>query len=179
MARAPLLTVPDEGAAWVVSDALTAGGVTVEVEHAAAEHPYTVNALARPMRLWVPAEQLERARSLLAALEQEIASDEKDVSAQATAAEEVASTVPNKGRSGYWSLYFLTLVVITLLGAVSYLNSDEIESWFFSAWAIIWAALALILTHAFGRRRVGATVVLNLLIAVPAAAIAALLLHWR
>ena len=70
--------------------------------------------------------------------------------------------------------------MITLLGAVSYLNSDEIDTWsLFSAWATIWAALALILTHAFGRRRVGPTVVLNLLAAVPAAAIAALLLHLR
>jgi hypothetical protein len=184
MARAPLVTVPDEGAAWVVRDALTVGGVTAEVEPAGAEHPYAGNALARPMRIWVPAEQLERARSLLAALEEEIANDERDLAAQAeTAGQGQAADVPATRRSGYWFLYFLIEVVIILLGAASYLaNPDQIGSghrdggsWpFLGAWAAVWASLALVLTRAFGRRKVGRTVLVNIVAALLTGAIASL-----
>jgi hypothetical protein len=188
MARAPLVTVPDEGAAWIVRDALTAGGVTVQVEPAGAEHPYAVNALARPMRVWVPAEQLDRARSLLAALEEEIGNDDKQLSAEAMAAGHgQAAAVPGPPRSGFWFLYFLTLVVVILLGAIGYLTDPhrveslglgEARSWpFWSAWATAWAALALVLTHLFGRRRVGRTALLNVVAALLAAAIAFLLLQ--
>jgi len=190
MARAPLVTVPDEGAAWMVRDALTSRGLTVEVEPAGAEHPYAVNALARPWRIWVPAEQLERARSLLAALEEEIANDEQDLSAQATAAGPAqAAEVPANRPSGPWFLYFLTLVVVLILGAVCYLaDPSEIDRmgfadplvWpFASAWATGWAALALVLTRAFGRRRVGRTVLLNLVAALLAGGIALLLIQLR
>jgi hypothetical protein len=86
MARAPLVTVPDEGAAWMVRDALTAEGIGVEVERAGPDHPYAANALANPMRLFVATEDLDRARALLAALEAEMAGSEDELQAQAMAA---------------------------------------------------------------------------------------------
>jgi hypothetical protein len=185
MARAPLVTVPDEGAAWIVRDALTAAGVTVEVERAGAEHPYAANALARPMRVWVPAEQLDRARSLLAALEDEIRNDEEELSAEAMAAGPAQTAALAAPRSGFWFLYFLTLVVVILLGATGYLTDPhraeslglgQARSWsFWSAWATAWAVLALVLTRFFGRRSVRRTVLLNLIAALLATAIAVLL----
>ena len=86
MARAPLVAVPDEGAAWLVRDALADGGVTAEVERAGPEHPYMTSVLAHPMRIFVPAEQLEQARLLLAGLEAELASHPEELAAQALAA---------------------------------------------------------------------------------------------
>jgi len=86
MGRTALVTVPDEGAAWMVRDALAAGGVTCEVEAAGADHPYTANALAKPMRIFVAPEQLAEARRLLAALEGELANHDEDLTAQALAA---------------------------------------------------------------------------------------------
>jgi hypothetical protein len=180
MARAPLVTVPDEGAAWIVRDALTARGVTTEVEPAGPEHPYTANALARPMRIWVPAEQLDRARSLLAALEEEIANDDEELSAEAMGAENAPAAAPAR-KSGYWFLYTLTLVVIIFMGAICYLTDPgEIDrlsiddtSWrFWSAWATGWAGLALVLTHFLGRRRVGRTLLLNVIAALLGAGLA-------
>jgi hypothetical protein len=85
MARAPLVTVPDEGAAWMVRDALSTEGISVEVERAAPDHPYTANALAKPMRLFVAEEDLERARAVLASLEAEIASSQDELHAEALA----------------------------------------------------------------------------------------------
>jgi hypothetical protein len=86
MARVALVTVPDEGAAWTVRDALSADGITVEIERAGLDHPYTANALAKPMRVFVAAEDLERARAALAALEAEIAGSEDELHAAALAA---------------------------------------------------------------------------------------------
>jgi hypothetical protein len=86
MARAPLVTVPDEGAAWMVRDALSADGIEVQVERAGPDHPYTANALAKPMRLFVAEQDLERARGLLAALEAEIAGSDDELHAEALAA---------------------------------------------------------------------------------------------
>jgi hypothetical protein len=178
MARRSLVTVPDEGAAWVVRDALAAGGVTAEVEPAGAEHPYATTALARPMRVWVPAEQLAHARNLLAALEEEIAGDEKDLSAQASAAGQVEAADAPARRSGYWFLYNLVLVVAMLMGAICWLGAAGVRSEtqrraFPSAWATVWAVLALVLTRTFGRRRIGRTILLNLLAALLSGAIAA------
>jgi hypothetical protein len=185
MARAALVTVPDEGAAWIVRDALTSRGVTVEVEPAGAEHPYAANALARPMRVWVPAEELDRARSLLAALEEEIANDETELSAEALGAGEAqAAGAAASPRSGYWFLYFLSLFVIILIGGICYIaNPHEIEGlgisperWTFSSgWITAWASLALVVTHLFGRRRVGRTILLNVIVGLLTAAIALLL----
>jgi hypothetical protein len=70
----------------MVRDALAAGGVICEVEAAGADHPYTANALARPMRIFVAPEQLAEARRLLAALEGELANHDEDLTAQALAA---------------------------------------------------------------------------------------------
>lgn len=90
MGRTALVTVPDEGAAWVVRDALAAGGVTCEVERVGLENPYSANALARQMRIFVADEQLVEARRLLAALEGELASDEDDLAAEAVGAGRLA-----------------------------------------------------------------------------------------
>jgi hypothetical protein len=86
MARAPLVTVPDEGAAWMVRDALSSEGISVEVERARPDHPYTASALAKPMRLYVAEEDLDHARVLLAALEAEIAGSQDELNADALAA---------------------------------------------------------------------------------------------
>jgi hypothetical protein len=86
MGRAALVTVPDEGAAWMVHDALTEAGIHAQVERAGAEHPYTANALARPMRIWVQDEQLDEARRVLAALQEELAGSDEELTAEALAA---------------------------------------------------------------------------------------------
>jgi hypothetical protein len=86
MARTALVTVPDEGAAWMVRDALKEGGISAEIERAGADHPYTTTALARPMRIWVPADQAPRARELLAALEADMANHEEELASEALAA---------------------------------------------------------------------------------------------
>jgi hypothetical protein len=119
MARAPLVTVPDEGAAWIVRDALTARGVTADVEPARREHPYAANALARPMRIWVPAEQLDRARSLLAALEEEIRNDEKELSAEAEAAGSAEAAAPQPRRIG--RTVALNVAAVLLAVAIAFL----------------------------------------------------------
>jgi len=90
MGRTALVTVPDEGAAWTVRDALAAGGITCDVERAGLDHPYTANALARQMRIYVEEEQLAEARRLLAALEGEVANHDDDLTAQALAAGRLA-----------------------------------------------------------------------------------------
>lgn len=94
MARAALVTVPDEGAAWMVRDALNEAGITVQIERALADHPYMASALARPMRIWVQAEDLERARQLLAALEAELANHQDELSAEAVAAGRPSGEAP-------------------------------------------------------------------------------------
>lgn len=90
MGRTALVTVPDEGAAWTVRDALAAGGVTCEVERVGLENPYMASALARQMRIFVPDDQLAEARRLLAALEGEVANQDEDLTAQALAAGRLA-----------------------------------------------------------------------------------------
>jgi hypothetical protein len=86
MGRAALVTVPDEGAAWIVRDALAAGGVSCEVERVGLDHPYSANALARQMRIFVAEEHLAAAQRLLAALEGEVANHDEDLTAEALAA---------------------------------------------------------------------------------------------
>jgi hypothetical protein len=86
MGRAALVTVPDEGAAWMVHDALTEAGIHAEVERAGADHPYAANALARPMRVFVQEEQLGEARRVLAALEHELAGSDEELAAEALGA---------------------------------------------------------------------------------------------
>jgi hypothetical protein len=97
MGRTALVTVPDEGAAWTVRDALAAEGVTCEVERVGLENPYMASALARQMRIFVPDDQLAEARRLLAALEGEVANQDDDLTAQALAAGEAADApTPSK-----------------------------------------------------------------------------------
>jgi hypothetical protein len=178
MARTPLVTVPDEGAAWIVRDALTAGGITVEVEPAGREHPYAGNALARAMRVWVPVEQLAEARRLLAALEADVSND-ADLSAEAMAAgnaEGLEAAAPVAKKSGYWFLYNLTLIVVFMMSAINHLSEPEGEVGLgglsLKTWAainlglMIWSALALALTHFLGRRSVRRTAVIDLVAAV-------------
>jgi hypothetical protein len=94
MGRVALVTVPDEGAAWVVRDALATGGVTCEVQRVGLDHPYTANALARQMRVFVQDEQLAEARRLLAALEGEVANHDDDLAAEALAAGHLTEEAP-------------------------------------------------------------------------------------
>jgi len=86
MARVALVTVPDDGAAWMVRDALAEAGIAAEIERAVADHPYAASALARPMRIWVPDVQLEQAQEILASLENELANHDEEIAAQALAA---------------------------------------------------------------------------------------------
>jgi hypothetical protein len=86
MGRTALVTVPDEGSAWVVRDALAAGGVACQVERVGMENPYMANALARQMRVFVANEQLPEARRLLAALEGELANHADELTEEALAA---------------------------------------------------------------------------------------------
>jgi hypothetical protein len=85
MARVALVTVPDDGAAAVVSQALADAGVGAEVERARIEHPYQVSALARPLRVYVAAEHLAEARAVLERLQLEM-SEETDAQAAAAVA---------------------------------------------------------------------------------------------
>jgi hypothetical protein len=94
MGRVALVTVPDEGAAWVVRDALGAGGVSCEVQRVGLDHPYTASALARQMRVFVPDEQLAEARRLLAALEGEVANHDDELAAEALAAARLSEEAP-------------------------------------------------------------------------------------
>jgi hypothetical protein len=86
MGRTALVTVPDEGAAWVVRDALAAGGVPCETERVRLAHPYTASALAREMRIFVDDAHLVEARRLLAGLEGEVANHDEELTAEAMAA---------------------------------------------------------------------------------------------
>jgi hypothetical protein len=94
MARVALVTVPDEGAAWMVRDALGDAGIEAEIERARADHPYMASALAHPMRIFVAKGDLERARGVLAALESELANHEEELSAEALAAGQITTESP-------------------------------------------------------------------------------------
>jgi hypothetical protein len=124
MGRTVLVTVPDEGAAWIVRDALGAGGVTCEVEGVRREHPYAAGALAREMRIFVADEQLAEARRLLAGLEGEVANEQDELAAEAMAAgrtlEEAARGAPTAPQGPPKLRWALALGLLVPLPVVCY-----------------------------------------------------------
>jgi hypothetical protein len=84
MALVALVTVPDAGAAEVVSSALAEVDIPFEVRRVGPEDPYRGSVLAAPWRVMVPEERLDEAREWLDRVEKEIA-EEVDTQAAAPA----------------------------------------------------------------------------------------------
>jgi hypothetical protein len=97
MALVALVTVPDAGAAEVVSSALSEVDIPFEVQRAGPEDPYRGSVLAAPWRVMVPEERLEEARAWLDRVEKEIA-EEIDTQAAAPAGPEGGGAATDRPR---------------------------------------------------------------------------------